>query len=61
MAAMAAAMAMAKSGFDGEYYRSIICGKFCNFCKCGTGFCADFAVLVNLTPQSPLQSIGEGT
>ncbi len=59
MAAMAAAMTMAKWGFRGEYYRLVICGKFCNFCKCSTELCADFAVLVNLTPKSPLQ-IGEG-
>ncbi|MBZ0279567.1 MAG: hypothetical protein K8L97_02420 [Anaerolineae bacterium] len=43
MAAMAAAMAMAKVDFVGDCYRLIICEK-CGKCgKCETDFCAYFA------------------
>ena len=49
VAAMAVAMALAEGDFDGEPYRLIMCEKFCNFCKCSTGFCADFAVLDGLS------------
>jgi len=56
VAAMAVAMALAKDDFDGEPYRLIMCEKFCNFCKCGTGFRAEFAYSQGLgrTARSPL-------
>jgi len=54
VAAMAMAMAMAKSDFIGDCYRLIICEKY------GEGFCADFAFWETLTPSPSAFASGRG-